>query len=307
MGFNGPLVPQEEFERGLVASNCLEEVPRVERPSAEQFARDYVVPNRPVIITGVMPRWPTFDLWRPGHLRSFLGNRPIGGFTSTEGRVVIDTGEAMTRLEEGAPELYITNLSILDSPHAPSSVNHRSSLTKAPELAPLLTIPEFISPALVLQGNAWMGTGGVTTNLHFDDDHNLFCLYSGKKEGVLFAPSESSKVYPLTFRDALSGTDHYEVMSHVNVSRPQWDALPLYREARYRHFTLEPGEILFIPSAYWHYLRSYGKSIGVNYWFQGRQSFQARWRIFYSKNCYALPRDVLKFMRERLGRSTPKS
>ena len=45
------------------------------------------------------------------------------------------------------------------------------------------------------------------------------------------------------------------------------DRFPLLAEATFTEAVLGPGDALFIPAGWWHYVRSLSTSFSVNYWF----------------------------------------
>ena len=44
--------------------------------------------------------------------------------------------------------------------------------------------------------NFWLNNGNIDTGLHYDDNHGLLCLFSGKKVVTLFPPSDTKYLYP---------------------------------------------------------------------------------------------------------------
>ena len=45
-----------------------------------------------------------------------------------------------------------------------------------------------------------------------------------------------------------------------------YDKYPKYKDALYSDIILEPGDQLFIPSKYWHYVQSVTPSFSVSHW-----------------------------------------
>lgn len=46
-----------------------------------------------------------------------------------------------------------------------------------------------------------------------------------------------------------------------------WCRFPLFKDAQYEEAVLGPGDMLYIPSKHWHYVRSLSPSFSVNFWF----------------------------------------
>lgn len=96
---------------------------------------------------------------------------------------------------------------------------------------------------------------------HFDDFSNFLAQVEGVKRIVLFHPLEESKLswqsdpdHP-HFRD----TDMWprEEVHRRNTA---------FRSARALQVTLQPGDVLFIPPLWFHYVEAYRPSAAVPFW-----------------------------------------
>jgi lysine-specific demethylase 8 len=56
--------------------------------------------------------------------------------------------------------------------------------------------------------------------------------------------------------------------SQVNAEQPDLTLYPLFSQVQYMDHVLEPGDILYIPPKWWHYLRSLDTSFSVSFWWQ---------------------------------------
>ena len=113
--------------------------------------------------------------------------------------------------------------------------------------------------------NAWIGTGGTRTPCHYDSYDNLFVQIVGVKYVRLFHPSQSSNLYVIKQSDTSYGKQGN--ISAVNCEMEDYSMHPLAEHAKYTETLLFPGDCLFIPSKYWHYVRSCTTSASVNFWF----------------------------------------
>ncbi len=111
--------------------------------------------------------------------------------------------------------------------------------------------------------NAWIGTGGTRTPLHFDSYDNMLIQLVGAKYVRLYDPKETGRLYVSSDKKyGLQGN-----MSEVDCELEDFAKHPLCKDAVYTEVILFPGDCLYIPSRHWHYVRSLSTSASVNYWF----------------------------------------
>jgi hypothetical protein len=112
----------------------------------------------------------------------------------------------------------------------------------------------------------WIGNR-VTASCHFDTPDNLACCAVGQREFTLFPPAQVDNLYP----GPLDPTPGGQVVSVVDFERPDFDRHPRFREAlaHARSAVLGPGDAIFIPSMWWHHVRSLEPfNVLVNYWWR---------------------------------------
>ncbi len=117
----------------------------------------------------------------------------------------------------------------------------------------------------------WIGNR-VTASCHFDTPDNLACCAVGRRRVTLFPPEQIDNLYP----GPLDPTPGGQVVSVVDIDRPDFARYPRFRDAlaSARHAELEPGDALFIPSMWWHHVRSLAPfNVLVNYWWRSAPAF----------------------------------
>jgi len=117
----------------------------------------------------------------------------------------------------------------------------------------------------------WIGNR-VTASCHYDTPDNLACCAVGRRRFTLFPPEQIDNLYP----GPLEPTPGGQVVSVVDFDRPDFDRHPGFRDALASAQTavLEPGDAIFIPSMWWHHVRSLEPfNVLVNYWWRSVPSF----------------------------------
>ncbi|WP_031068407.1 cupin-like domain-containing protein [Streptomyces sp. NRRL WC-3742] len=104
----------------------------------------------------------------------------------------------------------------------------------------------------------WIGSADTCSGLHSDLKDNIFVQVHGRKRVVLVPFAQTPYVYP--FLDNI-------VNSRVDPENVDPAAFPRFARADVLTTVMEPGDALFIPRGWWHYIRSESASISINHWF----------------------------------------
>ena len=106
-----------------------------------------------------------------------------------------------------------------------------------------------------------IGPANSKSHLHYDflHSHAYLAQIVGRKKCTLFSPEDSAALYN----------------GDVDPNCPALDRFPLFRNATAFECVLEPGELLFMPSLWWHHVIALENSITVNYNFFNRVNFTA--------------------------------
>lgn len=123
---------------------------------------------------------------------------------------------------------------------------------------PMPFVPDDAPPRL------WIGNSARVAP-HFDLGENLACVAGGARRFLLFPPEQVANLYVGPLDYTLSGVP----VSMVDPRHPDLDAYPKYQEALSHAMFAElgPGDAIYIPSPWWHYIESSGPlNLLVNYW-----------------------------------------
>ncbi|HVF55847.1 MAG TPA: cupin-like domain-containing protein [Pyrinomonadaceae bacterium] len=247
-------------------------IERLERPSPDEFYERYVARNRPAILTGVAASWPALSRWTPQYFRAAFADVEINYVAWQSDAAANDPADYLRTRKKLATRLgaFVEMMSSggdVSRNYVAQFPIFRAVPRLEQDVEPLdayMKIPAFYPPALrrrlVFEPRLWMGTRGTVTTLHFDSADNFLAQIHGRKKLVLVSPEQSGAVYYPCHELG------HVIYSPVDVEEPDFDKFPLFKEATPLEFTLEPGEILFIPVRWWHYARSLDESISLNFW-----------------------------------------
>ena len=279
-------------------------VQRMAAPSLDTFEKQILEPPNqdlgptPLIITGALEHWPALEdhFWSsPNYLLSqtFSGRRLVPVET---GRSYVSEGwgQRIISFRQYLDEYLMPKAeSGTDSPLQPAGeigyLAQHPLLTQLPSLRKDITIPDycFIDPPGPLPAsrtgqitslttakleepliNAWLGPAHTTSPLHHDPYHNFLCQVVGRKYIRLYSPLETLKVYPRGNEDGIdmSNTSQVDVGAFVDRIKGSLDGFEKFFEAQYVDCVLEPGEMLYVPRGWWHYVRSLSTSFSVSFW-----------------------------------------
>ncbi|CAM9293620.1 unnamed protein product [Ectocarpus sp. 6 AP-2014] len=167
---------------------------------------------------------------------------------------------------------------------------HQYLGTPMAEMVPLPTAAAESGLELLLT-NLWVGKGGTTAVLHYDDYENLLCQVRGTKELVLFPPKDLENLYyvgrrkgKLKYhfpgkwtRDELDGPNKVIFSSSVRLDDPDFERHPRLKRCRPYRVVLQEGDVLYMPAFWHHEVRSYPDAeegnVAVNFWFRNVTSF----------------------------------
>nr|POF07655.1 lysine-specific demethylase 8 [Quercus suber] len=250
----------------------------------------------PCIIPEAIDHWPALEAWNDPRylLKVTLGGRRL---------VPVEIGSSYT--EEGWAQRVITMRDFLntyvltDSPPAIGYLAQHDLFEQLPELKNDIITPDYcytsppaaddyarktagLSSVQQLDEplrNVWFGPKGTKTPLHTDPYHNILCQVVGYKYVRLYAPSETPNLYPRGVDEngiSMENTSEIDVsivrsdplgtMSENDARIEQNEKFPLFAQAQYVEAILSPGDSLYIPVGWWHYVESLTTSFSVSFW-----------------------------------------
>lgn len=110
----------------------------------------------------------------------------------------------------------------------------------------------------------WIGTAGANTPCHIDTyGCNLVAQVHGKKRWILFPKSQSQYLSPTRIP-----YEESSIYSQVGFPHPCLITHPELCSTTPYVITLEPGDVLFVPNQWWHFVENLEFSISINTWLE---------------------------------------
>ena len=237
----------------------LTQVPRVIDPSADVFHRYFVCQGAPVVLVGS---------------RVFAGGpRTLDGILADGGdkvEVSVRGGDYLTpskRLRERMSlGEYVdkvirpreAGVATDDDGDSLPPYSGNTPLSKSEFAALGFRYPEPFEGKSFEFPRLWIGPKGSMTPLHYDSRDNLICQYVGAKDVLLFPPSQIRWLYAKGLAPTWSGV--------ADPRHPDLQAYPLFARARGVRVTVGPGELLYLPARWSHFVVNVDTSVMVNFW-----------------------------------------
>lgn len=260
-------------------------IPRLDRLAAARELPRLLAAREPTILVGMIDSWRA-GRWTFRDLRERVGETSVIPLVDlpNAGVPYLWTGKHHRRMSFAE---FIDKMASDPSSQcylSQKDVRHFPGLEKDFDFAPLAP-PSTRDPTTSI----WLGTTGTRSGLHFDRRDNFLAQIAGRKKVFLAAPDQARRLYPIK--------DMFE-KSSVDPEAPDYRAHPRFRDAVLMEETLAPGEILFIPRLWWHYLRSLEPSISLNHWYGEEASLSDLSRVVTGgglRHWLTLSRDFVLF------------
>ncbi len=138
-----------------------------------------------------------------------------------------------------------------------------SIATHLPRFAATHPFP-LLSPEDAAIPRIWLGNATQVAT-HFDLSDNFAGVVAGRRQFTLFPPDATKDLYVGPLNVTLAG----QPVSMVDPLAPDLDRYPDFPKAQEKALQAElgPGDVIFIPTLWWHHVRSLGPiGVLVNYW-----------------------------------------
>ncbi|XP_058018012.1 bifunctional peptidase and (3S)-lysyl hydroxylase JMJD7 isoform X1 [Ahaetulla prasina] len=257
-------------------------------PPPLDFYREWICPNKPCIIRNAFHHWPALKKWTLGYLRRIMGSKLVSVAVTPNGYADAVYQDWFVMPEERHMP-FSAFLDILEKKITSPGVFYvqkqcSNLIEEFPELIGDVE-PEipWMSEALGKKPDAvnfWLGESSAVTSLHKDHYENLYCVISGEKHFLLHPPSDRPfipyELYPpATYHVSEDGS--FDILEDKTAEKVPWIPLdplspdlkqyPEYAQAKPLRCTVKSGEMLYLPSLWFHHVQQSHGCIAVNYWY----------------------------------------
>ena len=244
------------------------------------FENEIFPANRPAVLRGLLRDWPAVQAGRqsPTNVADYFKRLDTGGTVNSmvgapqiNGRFFYSDdflGFNFESLDVSISTALDNLVSLSEAPRPPAialQAIHVPSVMPsflADNAMPLLDAD--VAPRIWINNRTRIAT-------HFDNNHNIACVVSGRRRFTVFPPDQVGNLYIGPLLRTPGGTP----TSVVDLREPDYARFPKFRRAleSAQEAVLEPGDAVYIPVLWWHGVESLEPlNALVNYWWNDADS-----------------------------------
>lgn len=236
----------------------------IDRVNRTGFSRGpYLTEHIPAVIADGLCEWTEHGKWSLQWLASTVRERRVKVAVSPGNRFGYrPTKDQAEAAEFSQKEMLFTEaMRQITSDRGSGSIYlmQQSLPEQYPELLESISTPPWIENTSATRSNLWFGRNSITP-LHYDGQNNFFAQTHGAKEWTIYSPTDSEYLYPYPVASL------HPHISYVDPDGPDVERYPDFAKAKPIAFTLQAGELLYLPAFWWHRVRAAGVSVSINFW-----------------------------------------
>ncbi len=232
--------------------------------SLKEFNGEYRNPGKPVVILDAIEDWRARSAWTFDFFKSRYGSDSVLAYQYRGDKYQQKDAKRMPLSE------YIDGVTTQDWNSFPYYIRDNWAMLLAhPELKNDYRFPKYfydwfklLPPFMRLQyPRIFMGPKGAVTPLHMDIwyTHAWLAQLVGRKRWILFPRDQEPLLYNCK----------------VDLERPDFDRFPRYREVQPVECTIGPGETVFVPGGWAHWVVSLDPTISLTANYMGPGAFRS--------------------------------
>lgn len=223
--------------------------------SRDEFIERYMIGSRPVVLTDLANDWLAMERWTPTYLADQYGSAEIEiqDGRNSDPAYEVNKLQHRARTTLGAFVQRVLDGGLTNDYYMTAN----NDTLRKPALRGLLSdigsLPSYVDAAQFTP-HFWFGPAGTLTPVHHDTVMLMHTQIFGRKRWRLISPLQTPCIY-----------NHDGVFSPIDLDKPDLAKYPKMAELSVLDVTVEPGETIFLPLAWWHQVTSLEVSISVSY------------------------------------------
>jgi len=219
----------------------------------KDFEENYFKPQKPLLIKGFANLYPAGRKWNINFIKAYCGDVNVDIFDNGKKD---SSSSAFTKPDLQMKFSDYADIIIKDEP-SDFRMFLFNMFKKKPGLRKDFPCPYLFKGILGKIGYMFFGSKNIKVRIHQDIDMSSVILtqFHGRKKVVLISPEYSDLLYRLP----------YNTYSLVDLDNPDYTKYPGLEYVEANEYILEPGDALFMPSGYWHYITYLDGGFGVSY------------------------------------------
>ena len=225
----------------------------VENLNEEEFYRKYYKPQIPVLIKGFSKHYPAGKKWTLDFMKKTCGDIDVDIF---DNNAADHTSSAFTTPDLKMKFSDYVDIISQDKP-SPLRIFLFNMFKRKQELRKDFPCPDFFKGILGRMGYMFFGSKDTKVRIHQDIDMSsvLLTQFYGRKKVILISPKYSDLLYRLPFN----------TYSLIDLDNPDYQKYPGLQYVEATEYIMEPGDALFMPSGWWHYITYLDGGFAVSY------------------------------------------
>ncbi|XP_033099082.1 bifunctional peptidase and arginyl-hydroxylase JMJD5-like [Anneissia japonica] len=225
-------------------------------PHPKDFSSLHVTKKKPLVLRGAVKDALAFEKWSDNYLEENFGDL----------KLLIEVKK------ENRAKTQRNIISFKDFLRGYKREDWYAVTVLPDEMRPHVKVPQCLLcgsfKKLIQESNFWMSSGGTSSVLHYDADHNIHCLLDGRKDFIFIHP-KYSKFLEMADKSPDAGSG-YSVIDVEMINMFKYSG---FAKVPWTWTTIWPGDCVFIPSGYFHQVRSYGRSMSYAILFTTEPNF----------------------------------
>ena len=219
-----------------------QEIQRVDTITPQAFVENYVKPQIPLVIQNLTQDWRALQLWNFEYFKAIAGQVEVPLYDSRPITSKYKYNEPMQRMK------FAEYIDLLLAQPTDLRLFLFNLIKERPDLQQHIKFPDIGLKFIKSLPFLFVGGENSKVFMHYDIDlaNILHVHLYGRKKCLIFPPSETKYLYKVP--NSLKTNDC------IDFSNPDFEAFPALAFAKGYTTALQPGDALYMPEGYWHYM-----------------------------------------------------